>query len=258
MGDDAGVSQDAAVISLMLQHPTLSNCVGDPAALRLATWNMRAARDSSLEAVAELLASVDADVIALQEVDLGVLRTGEVDQPRILAELLGYERVFAPSIEYMGGEYGLALLLRVPLMDVERRFVDNEGAYEPRIVLYATICAGGRAIRLVNHHADILPNTSERNLREILDTVRGEIGQGLVLMGDFNQLPEAPGLSALVDAGFTDVFAGSGEATTSDGRRIDYVLLDDLLALDLDDQRVVQTALSDHHLLWVDLDLAPR
>jgi crotonobetainyl-CoA:carnitine CoA-transferase CaiB-like acyl-CoA transferase len=82
--------------------------------LRAASWNMRAARSASLDAVAEVIAQIDPDVIALQEVDVGVLRTGRVDQPALLAQRLGYHHAFAASIEYQGGVYGLAVLSRVP------------------------------------------------------------------------------------------------------------------------------------------------
>ncbi|SDN35928.1 hypothetical protein SAMN04487897_102629 [Paenibacillus sp. yr247] len=50
-----------------------------------------------------------ADVIALQEVDRYRLRSGFVDQAKALAEQLGMDMRFAPSLTYMLGQYCIAI-----------------------------------------------------------------------------------------------------------------------------------------------------
>ena len=64
--------------------------------LRVATWNVRGCRtrepDSDrvdLDGTAAILRSIDADLVALQEIDREQERSGGVDQARALGERLG-------------------------------------------------------------------------------------------------------------------------------------------------------------------------
>ena len=114
--------------------------------------NIRAALSAPLEEIAAELEAMQTDLVALQEVDVRVRRTGLRDQPVVLAAALGFHHVFAASIKWDGGDYGLAVLSRWPLVDVRRHRLENPGTRgEPRIVLEVTVCAGGRPLRLFNH-----------------------------------------------------------------------------------------------------------
>ena len=97
-----------------------------------------------LEAVADWLTALDADVVALQEVDAFQTRSGGIDQVAWLARRLGYEGRFVPALwgspdteweevddtsvvaEQPG--YGLGLLSRVGLHDVTRTRLPYGGA----------------------------------------------------------------------------------------------------------------------------------
>jgi len=72
-------------------------------ALRIATYNLLNGLDLrsgrvDLDAVCQLIAALDVDVVALQEVDRGLERTGGIDQVVKLAELLGWHGVFGPAL----------------------------------------------------------------------------------------------------------------------------------------------------------------
>src|SRR5262245_42527576 len=80
----------------LLTHSPLTACrAGDvpgvdaPKRSRIATWNIRAARSAPVEAIADELKAMRADIIALQEVDVRTRRTGFVDEPAALATALG-------------------------------------------------------------------------------------------------------------------------------------------------------------------------
>ena len=114
-----------AELSDLLTHSPLTACstddspvVDSPKRLRIATWNIRAARSTRVDAIAAELQAMEADVIALQELDVRVRRTGFVDEPAALAAALRFHYVFAASIKYDGGDYGLAVLSRWPLTDL--------------------------------------------------------------------------------------------------------------------------------------------
>ena len=174
---------------------------------RIATWNIRAARSASLDAIAAELQHMQADVIALQEVDVRMRRTGFVDEPAALASALGFHYVFAASIKWDEGDYGLAVLSRWPLTEVRRHRLDAATAAEPRIVLEATICAGGRRLRVFNHHADGRVASRHAGFEELRGIVQAVVGHGVLVLGDFNEHADAAGVSGLIDAGLVDLGA---------------------------------------------------
>ena len=59
---------------------------------------------ASLDEVAAELRDMDADIIALQEVDSGTRRSGFVNQPLVLAKARDFHYVFAASIKWDGGD----------------------------------------------------------------------------------------------------------------------------------------------------------
>ena len=72
--------------------------------LRVATYNLLSGRDVrtggrfDLEAAAEAIKALEVDVVALQEVDRGLIRSGECDQVAELATCLGCTGIFAPAL----------------------------------------------------------------------------------------------------------------------------------------------------------------
>lgn len=84
--------------------------------VRLATFNIHHGRGRDgkvdIERTARVIEQLKCELVALQEVDRGLERSGRIDQPKTLAELTGYHPSFHPTLEFKGGEYGLALLTR--------------------------------------------------------------------------------------------------------------------------------------------------
>ena len=220
--------------------------------MRVATWNIRAARSASLDAIWAELEAMQADVVGLQEVDLRVRRTGFVDQPSALATALGFHYAFAASIKYDGGDYGLAVLSRWPLVEVRRHRLDSSGARELRIVLEVTVCAGGRPLRVFNHHADVREAPRQLGLSELAKMVRPDVGRRVVVMGDFNERPDGSGVRALLGAGLVDALAVH-QLDAGASRRVDYLLVDAPLARVMSSTRVWATGNSDHDALLAEL-----
>jgi endonuclease/exonuclease/phosphatase family metal-dependent hydrolase len=248
-----------AELSDMLVHSQLVPCVpgGSPGGeaaerVRIATWNIRAARSAPVEAIAAELRAMRADVIALQEVDVRTRRTGFVDEPAVLAGRLGFRYAFAASIEWDEGNYGLAVLSRWPLSGVQRHRLETGHPGEPRIVLEVTVCAGGRPLRLFNHHADRRRAARQAGFEGLRGILRGALGRGIVVLGDFNEPATAPGVRSLLDDGLVDLVAARGAATPG-GDRIDHVLADPPLARVVSTVSVWSTDKSDHDAVLVDL-----
>jgi len=243
----------------LLVLPPLRPCSGDatpPHLVRIATWNMSAGRLSSLSEVQEQLASIDADAIVLQEVDLGVVRTSSVDQPRVLAEALDMDYAFAASLEFDGGDFGLAVLSRLPFSAVRRRSLDSEGGYEPRIVLDVNLCVGSHVLRLIDVHADFVPEVNVRNLDDIATMLGSKAEVPTVVAGDFNANEQTQGVRALLETtDLVDVLATWDGGPTREGERIDYMLVDGARVGNITQARRVETDASDHSALWLEITL---
>lgn len=195
---------------------------------------------------------MEADIFALQEVDVGTRRGNFVDQPGGLAAALGFQYVFAASIEWDEGHYGLAVISRWPLIKVQRHRLDSTPEAEPRIVLEASVCAGGRPLRMFNLHADRRTNSRALGLAHLKRIVEGDIGSGILVIGDLNEYPDAPGVGSLIQAGLVDLSAAS--PNTVGVGRVDYLLVDQPLARIAAPARVWPTDKSDHHALLTDLE----
>ena len=155
--------------------------------LRVAAYNIKhgLGMDSviDLERVANVLRPLDADVITLQEVDKGVERTAGVDQARRLGEILGMEAHFGDFMPYQGGEYGMAVLSRLPVLRVTNvRLPDGA---EPRTALDVRVSVGGRPVSVVGIHFYRTPE-ERRAQADSLTSYFADAEHPVVLAGDFN------------------------------------------------------------------------
>lgn len=231
--------------------PTTRGCdtVGAPSSLRVVTWNIRAGLSSSIDEIGDQLEALDADVIALQEVDVLTARSGGLNQPAVLAERLGMDWTFAAAREEGGGDFGVALLSRLAIESAARMALPSDNAFEPRVAVDAHLCAGDVRLRAASLHADIYPWSAKQNADFLADTLRESVGEGVIVGGDLNDEPAGGGPAAFLERGFIDASANS---PTFADRRIDYVFVDDALR-DVSRTFVPESTASDHRPLVVDV-----
>lgn len=240
-----------------LTAPQLHACTGASSqqSLRVMSFNIRAGLSSSIEEIADAIAAEQPHVVALQEVDVGVPRSGSVDQAALIARRLGGERAFAQTVHRDGGAYGIALVSTLPLARVNRIDLEAPAAFEKRVAIDADVCVGSRSIRVVATHADIFPWANDDNVREIVDAVGGSNGRGLVVTGDLNITPTDGPAQRLRELGLIDVIARHAEGPTfGSDRRLDYVFADLPLTTRTDGKRI-ENALSDHLPILAELSL---
>ena len=90
------------------------------------------------DAVAAVVAALDADVLALQEIDIDVPRSGHHDLFAVCRDAApGRTGHFARTIELDGGSYGIGLVVRGSIDDVDVVPLAAEG--EPRAVILARV-----------------------------------------------------------------------------------------------------------------------
>ncbi|MCU0710637.1 MAG: endonuclease/exonuclease/phosphatase family protein [Pirellula sp.] len=139
-----------------------------------------------LERTANVLKELSPDFVGLQEVDKGVSRSGSVDQPEFLAKKLGMNPAFGKFMDYDGGQYGLAILSKHPILESE--VIELPRGNEPRVALAALVqIPNGEKITVVNLHFDWVNDDRFRyaqasKLREHLDRLKTPY----LLLGDFN------------------------------------------------------------------------
>lgn len=141
---------------------------------------------------ARYMLSTGADIIGLQEVDVGTARTARVDQAAFLSQATGYEVVFTPHFDYQGGQYGLALLSRYPIVHHESHPLPTALGAEPKSMLQATIDVQGTLIDIFVVHLEVR-ETSVRNAQaaraaEIIE----QSTRPAIIMGDFNGTSDSP------------------------------------------------------------------
>lgn len=256
----------------------LSGCATLPPAspvVRVLVFNIHAGKDAAgvpnLEAVAELVRATSADIVLLQEVDRGTRRSGNVDQVERLTALLNtagappYVAAFGKSLDYDGGEYGIAALIRGTVtrsrtepLPVEPPQERSGKSYEPRAALVVDASTRLGPVQLLNTHLDASRQEHYR-LQEsahILAIVkRMSAGQGVMAGGDFNAEPGSRTYLQLVFGGLQDAWlrCGKGDGFTFPAdkpvKRIDYLFLGS--GLRCTDAQVIDTRVSDHRPLLV-------
>ena len=164
--------------------------------LRIATFNIHHGEGldgvTDLSRIANALEPARARFIALQELDRGMERSGRVDQPAELSELLGMEVRFFPTLE-RDGEYGIAVAC-ADGFDADFEPLPRVGREEPRGV----IVARWRGVTFISTHLS-LKARPRRIQTEFLAKLAAEADPPVVVMGDLNQRRDT--LGPLFEAG---------------------------------------------------------
>lgn len=151
----------------------------------------------SPERIAEVIAQAEPDVVCLQELDSGRLRTQRHNQAQIIAGRLGMEFHFFAAIRLAEEHYGDAILSRNPLR-VERAALlpwpRELLAFEPRGALWVSLSCAGTEWQIINTHFGL--GRAERRLQAAALASAEWIGAAaerppLVICGDFNSRPSS-------------------------------------------------------------------
>ncbi len=140
----------------------------------------------NLENIANTLKAKSPDLIALQEVDVNVPRSGKVNQAQKLAELLGMEYFFSKSIDYQGGEYGVAVLSKFPISNKRRIELPMPTSGEKRSVALVSVNLGeGVSLEFGSTHLDLnVPNRTAQAIH--LNALGMEANKPMMIAADYN------------------------------------------------------------------------
>jgi endonuclease/exonuclease/phosphatase family metal-dependent hydrolase len=162
--------------------------------LRILSYNIKHGRGNDqavdLKRTASVIRRLNPDIVALQEVDANVKRSGNVDEPVMLARQTGLpHHEFGSFFKYQGGDYGMAILSRFPIENATNLRLPN-GA-EERTSLIAEIAIDDKAKVSV---ADVHFYQSEAERLAQANTLLKHLSQhqnqnDVFIVGDFNSTP---------------------------------------------------------------------
>lgn len=154
----------------------------------IATYNIHRCvgsdRRFAPERIIEVLKELNADIIALQEVESRVA-TG-FDTLGRLANALGMHAIAGPTLQCRGAHYGNALLTRLDILN--RRSIDiSVSGCEPRGAIEARLRCDGRVFCVVATHLGLRPSERRQQVQQLLNLFRPELQGPAALLGDINE-----------------------------------------------------------------------
>jgi endonuclease/exonuclease/phosphatase family metal-dependent hydrolase len=211
----------------------LPSVLWPPKSLRIVDWNIN--RGLQLQGITDFLASANADVLILQEVDVNARRTHRLNIAEEIARTLGMNYVFGREFEELvqGSKnspayHGQATLSKWPILKPRLiRFSKQSHFWQPRwflpkiepfqerlggrIALVAEINVSGSNFVTYNVHLESRGNNTLRisQLAEVLsDANCYEAECSVIVAGDFNtDASKAAVALQLAKAGFRDAVA---------------------------------------------------
>ncbi len=153
----------------------------------VATYNVHRAvgRDGASDPhrVADVLAEIGAEVIALQEVHRGAAGR---DLVQLSCDRLAAHAVSGVTMLRRDAEYGNVLLTRYPVLSVTR--IDlSVPPHEPRGALDVVLDCGGWRLRVLTTHLGLRPYERRHQVRRLLTALDEGEDLPTVLMGDLNE-----------------------------------------------------------------------
>jgi len=133
--------------------------------------------------IARVLAEIDADIVALQELQL---RANGFDMLAYLQSETGFHAIAGPTIRSTERDFGNGLLTRFPIASAAQVKLDV-GRREPRGAIDATLDCDGAPLRVIATHLGLRPAERRTQVRRLLDAVRAGPEIPTVLLGDLNE-----------------------------------------------------------------------
>ncbi len=240
----------------------------DKVRLRVMTYNIHVGigmdKNLDLKRIAEVINAERPDLVALQEVDRGVERTQRVDQIKELARLTKMDYAFAHNLNFQGGQYGVAVLSRTPILSLDHRRYQHLREAERRGFIRVEVEVRGQRISFVNTHLDY--QHDDNRLFEAVQMLAALHAKGppVIVAGDFNDEPKGSTYKRMLE-GFVDAWTASGAAgegltypADKPSKRIDFIFHGAGGGFSVKSARVVRTLASDHLPLVAELEIERR
>ncbi len=211
-----------SALAVYFARPPVVRGVTDPELVRLGTYNIHSGFNEffhfDLEMIARTIEFSGANVVLLQEVEVGRMTSYGVDQVLWLARRLGMDARFLPTNE---GIQGLAVISNI-------RIVFDDGVLLPSVgtqtgLQRVQILPDANVITLYNLWLEPLLDTGDgqsiedleaaqsAQLNQVIGTIAGHFPDGrrgrVMIGGTFNNIPTSDVVRRMITLGFDDPFA---------------------------------------------------
>jgi len=218
--------------------------------------------------LAKVIKRVQPDLVALQEIDVWVKRSGRVHQIQQLAKLTGMQARFGPTQHYEGGLFGNGVLTRLPILDVliqplpYTESIPEKVTY-PRAAIAVTVrLADGSPLRFISTHFQ--HNVPTDRLAEAIAInkhfAKPDDAIPTILSGDMNATPDAEPVQELLKQwkNAIDKQASPSAPSPKPRSRIDYIFYRNAPKLKLLRTEVIPEKMaSDHRPVFAVFELKP-
>ena len=255
--------------SLVAYTFNVGHCAADET-IRVLCYNIHYGQGTDgmydVERLAKVINQARPDFVALQEVDVGVKRSGRVHQARRLAELTGMAVRFGPTQHYQGGRFGNAVLTRHKILDVliqplpYTESTPDKTTY-PRGVIAVTVgTSDDQRLRFISTHFQ--HNVPEDRIAEARAINRLFVNDKdrtpTILAGDMNAKPSEEPIKILVSkwaCAIEDIPLPSSPSTNPKSR-IDYIFFRPANRIRLLSTKVInESVASDHFPVFAELEI---
>ena len=220
-------------------------------------WALGTDGNYDVDRIAKVISNTEPDLVALQEVDVGVRRSGKVHEVQELAKLTGLSARFGPTQHYEGGLFGNAVLSRFPILGVEIHplpYTEStpERTTYPRGAIAVTVkTADGTPLRFISTHFQ--HNVAEDRLAEAKAINRLFAGDDMdapsILAGDMNAVPSSAPIQELLKR-WTNAIDDSASPTApakNPRSRIDYIFYRSDTHFRLVESKVIPESVASDH-----------
>jgi len=161
--------------------------------IRLVSYNIKRGFGmdgrTDLNRTIESLRKLKPDLLSLQEVDKNCDRSGSQNQPALIAKALGLEPAFQKFMDFDGGEYGLAVFSKFPIIKMGSHHLPT--GREPRFAQEIQVELDSKRVSFVGLHLDW--TTPELRVPQATTLIRALTDRKhVILAGDFNAQPDSP------------------------------------------------------------------
>jgi endonuclease/exonuclease/phosphatase family metal-dependent hydrolase len=190
------------------------NSGNDPlATLKVMTYNVHHCNppgksktgDIDIDTIASVLRKQNPDLVALQEIDDHTNRSGAFNEAEEIAKRLNMHYYFGKAIDFDGGGYGVAILSKYPLSEVNTFSLPSAPGWngERRVLATAKISlSNGKTILFGSTHLEAY-NRENRDLQiKEINRIAARESLPFIVGGDFNSVPESNAIKTL-DSMFT-------------------------------------------------------
>ena len=242
----------------------------EPLKLRVLCYNIHYGQGTDgvydIERLAAVINRAKPDLVALQEVDVGVQRSGRIHEAQLLGELTGMAVRFGPTQHYEGGLFGNAVLTRFPILDVVIQPLPyTESTPElvtyPRAAIAVTVRGpNDKPLRFISTHFQ--HNVADDRVAEAKAInslfASDDASMPTILAGDMNATPDAEPIQILLErwSNASDDPPSPSAPSINPRSRIDYIFYRPASHFRVTHATVIEeTMASDHRPVLADFEI---